>query len=137
MSATYRAGRKKAPGLRSTELVALVAAGLPFVELATLRTDLDLPIERLAAQIGIPRATLHRRQKAGTLSSDESDRILRFRRLLDQAVAIFGSVEAAREWLKAPQYGLGDSTPLDYARTEVGAREVERLLGRIDYGVLA
>jgi len=30
---------------------------------------------------------------------------------------------------------LGGAIPLEYARTEVGARELEKLLGRIDYGV--
>ena len=43
--------------------------------------------------------------------------------------------DRARQWLSFPQYGLGGVVPLDYARTEVGAREVETLLGRIEYGV--
>ena len=43
--------------------------------------------------------------------------------------------ESAAEWLKTPNLSLGDKTPLEYADTEVGAREVENLLGRIDYGV--
>ncbi len=47
----------------------------------------------------------------------------------------FGGIEAARQWLKSPQRGLGGVIPLDYAQTETGAREVENLLGRIDYGV--
>ena len=41
----------------------------------------------------------------------------------------------ARQWLNAPQFGLGGAIPLEYAGTEVGAREVEDLLGRIEYGV--
>jgi uncharacterized protein (DUF2384 family) len=44
-------------------------------------------------------------------------------------------VNKARVWLKFPQRGLGGAVPLDYAETEVGAREVDNLLGRIDYGV--
>jgi putative toxin-antitoxin system antitoxin component (TIGR02293 family) len=60
---------------------------------------------------------------------------LRFARLLGQAVQLFGGLEEARQWLKAPQRGLGGAVPLDYAQTETGAREVENLLGRIDYGV--
>ncbi|WP_082407641.1 MbcA/ParS/Xre antitoxin family protein [Verrucomicrobium spinosum] len=39
--------------------------------------------------------------------------------------------------LNAPQTGLGGAIPLDYARTEVGAREVEALLTRIEHGVYA
>jgi putative toxin-antitoxin system antitoxin component (TIGR02293 family) len=61
--------------------------------------------------------------------------VVRFARLLGHAVHLFGSVEEARRWLKAPQRGLGGAVPLDYAQTEAGAREVENLLGRIDYGV--
>jgi len=43
----------------------------------------------------------------------------------------------ARRWLSSPQRGLGGAVPLDYAETEIGAREVEDLLGRIEYGVYA
>jgi putative toxin-antitoxin system antitoxin component (TIGR02293 family) len=69
------------------------------------------------------------------LSPDESDKVIRFLRLLRQATDLFGSTEKARAWLKYPQYGLGGAVPLDYASTEAGAREVENLLGRIKYGV--
>jgi putative toxin-antitoxin system antitoxin component (TIGR02293 family) len=43
----------------------------------------------------------------------------------------------AREWLHQPQRGLGNRIPLDLIRTEAGAREVEDLLGRIEYGVFS
>ncbi|PYJ36479.1 MAG: hypothetical protein DME81_10160 [Verrucomicrobia bacterium] len=51
------------------------------------------------------------------------------------ATDVFGEIDKARAWLKHPQYGLGGAVPLDYAETEIGAREVDNLLGRIDYGV--
>ena len=38
-------------------------------------------------------------------------------------------------WLRSQQLGLGGEVPLDYAESEVGAREVEDLLGRIEFGV--
>lgn len=116
-------------------LVAVVARGLPFGELEALREQLDLPLDSLAEYLGLARATLHRRKIAGQLTADESDKVLRFARLLGQASRVFGSVPEAREWLKAPQYGLGGVVPLEFAGTEIGAREVESLLGRIDYGV--
>ena len=37
---------------------------------------------------------------------------------------------------KEPAWALGDVTPLQYADTELGAQEVEDLLGRIEHGVL-
>ena len=42
---------------------------------------------------------------------------------------------AAQAWFNSPQLALGGKTPLDYADTELGAREVENLLNRIGHGV--
>ena len=118
-----------------TELIRQIQKGLRFSELQTLQNSLDLPFEQLAAKLCISRSTLHRRKAAGRLSPDESDKVMRLSRLVDHAAKVFGDVEKARAWLKFPQVGLGGAVPLDYAQTEVGAREVDDLLGRIDYGV--
>ena len=118
-----------------TELIRRIQKGLRFSELQTLQSTLDLPFEQLAAKLCISRSTLHRRKAAGRLSPDESDKVMRLSRLVDHAAKVFGDVEKARAWLKFPQVGLGGAVPLDYAQTEVGAREVDDLLGRIDYGV--
>ena len=118
-----------------TELIRQIQKGLRFSELETLQNSIDLPFEQLAAKLSISRSTLQRRKAAGRLSPDESDKVMRFSRLLEHATNVFGDVNKARAWLKFPQRGLGGAVPLDYAETEIGAREVENLLGRIDYGV--
>ena len=118
-----------------TELIRQIQKGLRFSELETLQNSVDLPFEQLAAKLSISRSTLQRRKAAGRLSPDESDRVMRYSRLLHQATDFFGDIEKARAWLKHPQYGLGGAVPLDYATTETGAREVENLLGRMKYGV--
>ena len=118
-----------------TELIRKIQKGLRFTELETLQNSIDLPFEQLAAKLSISRSTLQRRKAAGRLSPDESDKVIRFSRLLEHAARVFGNIEKGRAWLKYPQYGLGGAVPLDYARTEIGAREVDNLLGRIDYGV--
>ena len=122
------------PNPSPAQVVRVVQAGPDLGELEALRQQLDLPLDRLAGQLGLARATLHRRKASGRLTTDESDKVVRFARLLGHAVHLFGSVEDARRWLKAPQRGLV-ATLHDYAQTEAGAREVENLLGRIDYGV--
>ena len=107
-----------------------------MTELTDLQASLDVPAERLAPMLGISKATFHRRKGAGErLGSAESDRVVRFARLLGRAIKVFGDIENAKQWLNAPQFGLGGAVPFDYAKTEVGAREVENLLGRIEYGV--
>lgn len=117
------------------ELIRRIEKGLPFRELEDLQARLDLPLEQLAEKLSISRATLHRRKVAGRLSPDESDKVNRYAELFAHARKVFGSIEKARAWLKFPQWGLGRVVPLDYAKTEVGGREVDNLLGRIDYGV--
>lgn len=121
--------------LAPATVIRKLEAGLPVRELDDLQTGLDLPMERLGNLLGISKATLHRRKVAGRLDTSESDRVVRFARLLGKAVAVLEGEEHARPWLNSPQFGLGGAVPLEYARTEVGAREVENLLGRIEYGV--
>jgi len=119
-----------------TDLVKVLQVGLPVAELTDLQASLAVPAERLAPMLGISKATFHRRKGAGSkLMPGVSDRVLRFARLLGQAFKVFGDMEDAKQWLSSPQFGLGGAVPLDYAKTEVGAREVENLLGRIEYGV--
>jgi putative toxin-antitoxin system antitoxin component (TIGR02293 family) len=118
------------------KLIEVIQIGLPVRELSYLQASLAVPTERLAPMLGISKATFHRHKVAGArLGSAVSDRVVRFARLLGKAIKVFGDSEDARQWLNSPQFGLGNAVPLDYARTEVGAREVENLLGRIQYGV--
>ena len=109
--------------------------GLPFAELEALQASLDVPLEKLAAMLGISKATLHRRKGSGRLDLAESDRVVRFARLMGLATQVLESPENARLWLSMPKKGLGGAIPLKYAETEFGARQVEDLLGRIEYGV--
>ena len=65
----------------------------------------------------------------------ESEKVLRIAKLYDKALEVFEDEQAAERWLKAPARGLGEVVPLMYAKTELGAQEVERLLIRIEHGV--
>jgi putative toxin-antitoxin system antitoxin component (TIGR02293 family) len=128
-------GKIMASDFTPSKLVEVLRAGLPVQELHDLQASLDVPMERLFPMLGISKATLHRRKAGGRLGPAESDRIVRFARLMGKAVEVLESEGNARQWLTSPQFGLGGAVPLDYAETEVGAREVENLLGRIEYGV--
>jgi len=115
----------------------LVELGLPWVNADALARALDVNLEKLASLLDIPPATFYRRKRARRFSKQESDRLMRFARLWWLACDVFENEDGAREWLKSPQFGLNGAIPLEYAITEVGAREVENLLHRIEYGVLA
>ena len=100
-----------------------------------LRSHLKLNKGEFAAVIQVSPRTMARREKEELLLPDESDRVYRLGRLLARATEVFGSEEAALAWFKAPNYALGDITPLGYATSDPGAELVERLLGRIDHGI--
>lgn len=121
--------------LSSSNLIQALKAGLDVRELNDLQHGLNLPMEKLAPMLGLSKATFHRRKAAGKLDVAESDRVIRYARLLGKAALVMESIENGRRWLSSSQVGLGGAVPLEYAETEVGAREVENLLGRIEYGV--
>ena len=112
-----------------------IHAGLSFRAVQNLQKALDIPLEKLASVLGMSRATLHRRKIQGKIDKEESEKLVRYQRLLANAEDVFGDAASAREWLTHKQTGLRNAVPLEFARTEIGAREVENLLGRIEYGV--
>lgn len=118
-------------------LVDRILAGLPVEEFDTLREMLGLPVDQMASKIGISVATLSRRRaQEQALDRDHSDRLMRYARLYWLAVDLFeGDTGTARDWLARPAPGLDGRTPLQFAETEMGAREVEDLIGRIEHGV--
>jgi len=118
------------------KIINVLRVGLPFKELQELQACLAVPTDNLAPLLGISKATFHRRKGTDTnLNPSVSDRVVRFAKLLGKAVKVFGNLDDASQWLGSPQFGLGGAVPLDYAKSELGAREVENLLGRIEYGV--
>lgn len=120
---------------RPSDLIEAVKAGLPVRTFRALAEALDVSDAALANLAGISATTLTRRKRAGCLSPDESEHVLRIATLLERATQVFEDVGDAAAWLKTPNVSLGNATPLAYADTEIGAREVEHLLGRIEYGV--
>jgi putative toxin-antitoxin system antitoxin component (TIGR02293 family) len=103
-----------------------------------LRSNVGLSREALADLVQIKPRTLDRRKEGGRLRPEESDRLLRAARVFGGTIALFeGDADAARTWLSSPQRALGGAVPLEMARTEVGAREVESLVGRLEHGVFS
>lgn len=126
-------------GLRTFDTAGLlerVRQGLAYKAWERFEEASGLPRERLLEWVRIPARTLARRAKEGRLRSDESDRLLRASRVFSRAFELHeGDADATRRWLVAPSGALGDEAPIRYAETDVGAREVEQLIGRLEHGV--
>lgn len=114
-----------------------IEQGLPYSAFEQLQANSGFSSEALIDLLQIPRRTLARRKTEGRFSSDESDRLIRAARIYAAALHLFdGNRDDATEWLSEAQRAFAGVTPLAMARTEVGAQEVERLIGQLEHGVL-
>jgi putative toxin-antitoxin system antitoxin component (TIGR02293 family) len=123
----------------SGELIRQVGRGFSFQLLRAFEARSGiLSLAEIASIIGIPPRTLARRKASGRLTADESEKLLRLSSVFEQAVDLFEGDEAeARQWLTTAKKALENQTPLAYSRTELGAREVENLIGRLEHGVFS
>ena len=111
-----------------------VKAGLPYASLEALIGKFGLAREEAAAALHLPQRTIARSKKEQKLQADESDRLLRLARVGAQALATLGSEEKAVQWLRRPNRALGKRVPLDLIDSDIGTRQVEEVLGRIEHG---
>ncbi len=117
------------------ELIKIIKKGLPISTFEKIQKELEVSADTLASTVNIASRTLARRKKEGRFQPDESERVLRIASLIDRALQVLHNQGRVKLWFKSPQKGLGGKTPLEYADTEPGAREVEDLLGRLEHGV--
>jgi len=121
---------------KADDLADLIRKGLPADSITALAEKLEIGNAALSQKLGIPQRTLTRRlSRRSRLTAAESDRTVRLARVYANAVEMIGDEAKAVEWLRTPNRALGGERPLDQLDNEVGAREVENILGRIAYGV--
>jgi putative toxin-antitoxin system antitoxin component (TIGR02293 family) len=84
----------------------------------------------------IPPRTLARRIAARErLKTEEADALGRLLRVTAKAEHIFGSRDCVHKWLRLPVPSLKNRIPIELARTDAGAREVEDALIQFAHGV--
>lgn len=66
-----------------------------------------------------------------------SDRLYRTAKLMALATEVLEDPGEARTWMNEPQFGLGNKVPRELLTTDVGARQVEDMLLRMEHGYLA
>ena len=128
-------------GLRSYEPLRIyqnVRRGLSYSAFEHLQRNTGLAARAIGELAQIPARTLARRRGEGRFDPEESDRLVRLARIFGRALELFeGDPDAARHWLSSRQPLLGDLVPLEMAATDVGALEVEHLIGRLEHGIPA
>lgn len=116
------------------DLERVVRAGLPKKSLQLVARRAALPGEpatRLVYRV-VPVATFKRRTR---LSPEESERTERLARVVALAEGLWDDPDEARAFLNRPHPLLDGGTPIEAARTELGARRVERLIHSVEHGL--
>jgi putative toxin-antitoxin system antitoxin component (TIGR02293 family) len=101
---------------------------------AELMRASGLTLKELAAALDLSPRSLQRRRHSGRLAPYESDRLFRLARIVALASEFLGDHERAVRWLKHPNRALGGVAPVTAMDTELGARQVENILGRVAFG---
>jgi len=128
-------------GLRDESPFAIVEQlreGVAFHGILKLSKASGFSVGRIASFMKIPPRTLVRRKARRLFTPGESERLLRLARLFEKSLQLFeGDAVSAREWLESPRAVLTGKSPIEFGETEVGAREVEQLIGRLEHGVFS
>ena len=119
---------------RNIDLQAAIREGFPQRVIEELMRAAGLSLKELAACLDLSPRSLQRRRREGRLARYESDRVYRLARIVALAKSSLGGRDAATRWLKRPNRALGGQAPLAVIDTELGARAVENVLGRIAFG---
>jgi putative toxin-antitoxin system antitoxin component (TIGR02293 family) len=127
----------RVPGPEGREVVRkVVEEGLPVGLVRQLQDEL--------ARLGVPRpskyveliASRAARSRREILTPQEGERLVRIASTLARTLEVWeNNEEAAAEFLSAPHPELEGDTPIDRARSEIGARQVEDILLRLDLGL--
>jgi putative toxin-antitoxin system antitoxin component (TIGR02293 family) len=119
------------------ELREAVEAGLPVAALDRVARRVAEPGAAVSSvKYGVvSKASLSRRRTR--LSPAESERLERLARVAAMAEQVWENTLQMHEFLNSPQPQLGGERPVDLARTDLGAREVEALLMKLEYALPA
>ena len=116
-----------------SDLREAIREGFPHAVLQEVMRASGLTLQELASALDLSTRSLQRRRHR-RLARFESDRLYRLARLMALARETLGEGERAIRWLKRTNRALGGVAPLAAIDTELGARQVENILGRIAYG---
>jgi putative toxin-antitoxin system antitoxin component (TIGR02293 family) len=99
------------------------------------RDAFKLSNDRLEALLNASMSTLERRHKhQQPLDAVTSERLDRVAMVATQALDVFEAPEKASRWMVTVNAALGDQTPIHLCESEIGARQVRRVLAALEYG---
>jgi len=140
ISISYLGGRKfwRREPKSKAEVHAAIVKGVPYATLVFLVDHLTDVVEHDVARVlGVSTRTLRRKTETPDkrMPADIASKAWLFAETLAKATEVFGSKEAAEQWMSRPAIGLDRQRPIDLLLTVQGAELVSDFLTRVEYGV--
>lgn len=115
-----------------------IQTGFDAVWLNAAKSTFRLTIPSLASIANVSASTIERRLRSKVpLDAIVSERFDRLAQVAVLAEEVFEDKTVAGDWLSEPNDALGGKTPLSLCETELGARQVRRVLHAIEWGGVA
>jgi len=121
--------------LKDSERLDQIKEGFPAQLAYAVRQTFDLQERNLETLLNASYSTLERRRREQkNLDSVASERLDRIATVSHLAEAVFESQENAAQWMSTPNKALGGAAPVMLCETEIGARQVRRVLNALEWG---
>lgn len=134
-SINKKASQYTSPDDNRFSLVEEAGAGIPVSVVSDLIRITDLKKQYFANLLDISTKTLDRYQvQKKKLNPSGSELLLKLQNIYQKGTEIFNSIEAFRNWIEKPAYGLQRHVPKDLMQTITGIDLVMEELIRIESG---
>lgn len=121
---------------KNPQWITIVRNGFPYRTLESARTYWQVDEELLRKLVGLSTRTVARRKaKPKPLTSEQSERVYRFCKLMATATDVLESREVAASWVETPNVAIDGMKPIDLLDTGIGFQRVLDVLTRIEFGV--
>ncbi len=114
-----------------------ISRGLPLEALDALLVSFQMAQKPLLDSIGVNVRSLQRQRKTEhpTLAPDAAARTVALAHLIEKAIEVMGSPEAADQWLATPNQALGGAAPLELAGRPMGNQAAIDVLNAVYHGM--
>lgn len=118
------------------ELISMIRSGVPGDSIGRVAEFLQVPKTQLYELLHMSPRTAQR-AVGSRLDVEKSDHLVQIAKVYARCLGIFVSPAKAINWMKSPNYVLGDHIPLTLMDTSEGIELVQDALTRLEYGVYA
>ncbi|KII27607.1 antitoxin [Pseudomonas fluorescens] len=121
--------------LKDSERIHQIKEGFPAHLVHAIRLTFDLQERNVETLLNASISTLERRRREQkNLDPVASERLDRIATVSHLAEEVFESQENAAHWMSTANKALGGSAPIMLCETEIGAKQVRRVLHALEWG---